>query len=58
MMSAGCLGKDFWLGDGKEIYLRLIACQMLAMTSPDPDRCKEPTPKTTESRWPGGQCEP
>jgi hypothetical protein len=58
MMSAGRPGKDFWLGGGKEIYLRLIACQMLAMTSPDPGRCKELTPKTTESRWSGGQCEP
>jgi hypothetical protein len=58
MMSAGRPGKDFWLGGGKEIYLRLIACQMLAMTSPDPGRCKELTPKTTESNWSGGQCEP
>jgi hypothetical protein len=58
MMSAGRPGKDFWLGDGKEIYLRLIACQMLAMTSPGSGRCKELTPKTTESRWSGGQCEP
>lgn len=58
MMSAGRPGKDFWLGNGKETCLRLIACQMLAMTSPDPGGCKELTPKTTESHWPGGQCEP
>jgi hypothetical protein len=58
MMSTGCPGKDFSLGDGKETCLRLIACRMPVMTSLDSDCCKEPTPKIAESHWPGGQCEP
>lgn len=58
MMSTGRPGKDFSRGDGKEIYLHLIACRMLAMTSPGSNWCQELTPKTTESHSSGGQREP
>lgn len=58
MMNVGRPGKDFWLGGGKATYLHRITCQIPAKALLGQHRCKEQTPKTTESHCPGGQHEP
>jgi hypothetical protein len=49
---------DITLGGRKHRPLRRITCQVLSTALPGPHRCKELTPKTTESHWSGGQREP
>jgi len=49
---------DITLGGRKHRHLRRITCQVLSKALPGPHRCKELTPKTTESHWSGGQREP
>ena len=49
---------DITLGGRKHRHLRRITCQVLCTALPGPHRCKELTPKTTESHWSGGQREP
>lgn len=44
--------------DGNERSPRRITRQVIAKPLPGPHRCKEITPKTTESHWSGGQREP
>lgn len=46
---------DITLGGRKDRYLRRITYLMLSKALPGPYRCKELTPKTTESHWSGGQ---
>ena len=46
---------DITLGGRKHGHLRRITCQVLSKAPPGPHRCKELTPKTTESHRPGGQ---
>jgi hypothetical protein len=43
---------------GKQARPHQVAVQMPARVSLSPGRCKELTPKTTESHWSGGQREP
>lgn len=43
---------------GKQARPHRAALQMPARVSLSPGRCKELTPKTTESHWSGGQREP
>lgn len=52
------LRNDITLGGRKHRHLRRITCPVLSKTPPGPHRCKELTPKTTESHWSGGQREP
>ena len=52
------LRNDITLGGRKHRHLRRITCQVLSKALPGPHRCKELTPKTTESHWSGGQREP
>ncbi len=49
---------DTSLGGGNERYLRRMTRRVPARALPRPHRCKEITPKTTESHWSGGQREP
>lgn len=49
---------DFPLHGGKETYPHRVACRMPAGALHGSRRCKELTPKTTESHWSGGQREP
>ena len=49
---------DITLGGRKHRHLRRAQCQVLSKAQPGPHRCKELTPKTTESHWSGGQREP
>jgi hypothetical protein len=49
---------DITLGGRKHRHLRRITWQVLSNALPGPYRCKELTPKTTESHWSGGQREP
>lgn len=46
------------LRGGKHRRRRRITCQVLSKAQPGPHRCKDLTPKTTESHWSGGQREP
>jgi hypothetical protein len=43
---------------GDERSRRRTTRQVIAKPLPGPHRCKEITPKTTESHWSGGQREP
>lgn len=54
----GHLRNDHSPGGGKGAYPRRITCQVPAGALLGPHRCKELTPKTTESHWSGGQREP
>ena len=49
---------DFPLHGGKETHLHRITCRMPVKALHGSRRCKELTPKTTESHWSGGQREP
>jgi hypothetical protein len=49
---------DITLGGRNHRHLRRNPCQVLSKALPGPHRCKELTPKTTESHWSGGQREP
>jgi hypothetical protein len=49
---------DITPGGRKHRRPRRITCQVLSKALPGPHRCKELTPKTTESHWSGGQREP
>lgn len=52
------LGNAVPAADGHERSRRRITRQVIAKPLPGPHRCKEITPKTTESHWSGGQREP
>ena len=54
----GQFRNDITLGGRKHRHLRRVTCQVLSKAVPGPHRCKELTPKTTESHWSGGQREP
>jgi hypothetical protein len=54
----GNLRNEISPGCGKAAYLHRITCQMPAKALLGQYRCQELTPKTTESRWSGGQREP
>jgi hypothetical protein len=49
---------DFPLHDGKEIHPHRITRRTPVKALHGSRRCKELTPKTTESHWSGGQREP
>ena len=49
---------DFPLHGGKETHLHRITCRTPVKALHSSRRCKELTPKTTESHWSGGQREP
>jgi hypothetical protein len=49
---------DFLLPGGKQTHPHRITRWMPAKALHGPHRCKELTPKTTESHWSGGQREP
>jgi len=58
---AACIGQlpnDPSPDGGKQAGPHQVALQMPAMVSLRLSRCKEFTPKTTESHWSGGQREP
>jgi hypothetical protein len=54
----GHLRNDASPDGGTKIYPHRITCPMLAMALFGPHRCRDLTPKTTESHWSGGQREP
>lgn len=49
---------DITLGGRKNRRPRRTTRTVLSKALPGPHRCKELTPKTTESHWSGGQREP
>jgi hypothetical protein len=49
---------DFPPHGGKETHPHRITCRMPVKAPHGSRRCKELTPKTTESHWSGGQREP
>src|SRR5262249_7821521 len=49
---------DFPLHGGKQTHPHRIMCRMPVQALHGSRRCKELTPKTTESHWSGGQREP
>jgi hypothetical protein len=49
---------DITLDGGEHRHPRRITCPVPSKALPGPHRCKELTPKTTESHWSGGQREP
>lgn len=51
----GRFRKNITPGGGKYRHLRRITCQEASRALLGPHRCKELTPKTTESHWSGGQ---
>ena len=57
-VSARRARNDFPLDGGKKTGLYRMTCPIPAKALPGSHRCKELTPKTTESHWSGGQREP
>jgi hypothetical protein len=57
-VSTGRSRNDFPPHGGKQTHPHRITCRMPVKALHAPRRCKELTPKTTESHWSGGQREP